>query len=102
LKSNLFVSFFTDRLIVGLVTHPQDMASILLAVVEQGVPSGQGPPWSLAKLVCSGGDVFVVAAVLACYDNKTTFCFNIVRNNVPETIIGFRFLWKQPLDILFI
>jgi len=48
-------------LIVGSETHPQDMASVLLAIVEPEVPSGQGPPWSSAKLVCSGGVVFVVA-----------------------------------------
>jgi len=52
----------TDWLIVGSETHPQDMASILLAIVEPEVPSGQGPPWSLAKLVCSRGVVFIVAA----------------------------------------
>jgi len=38
------------------------MASVSLAIVEQGLPSGQGPPWLVAKLVCSGDVVFVVAA----------------------------------------
>jgi len=52
----------TDWLIVGLETHPQDMASVSLAVVEQGLPYGQGPPWSAAKLVSSRDVVFVVAA----------------------------------------
>jgi len=67
---NLIFSFLflTDWLIVGLETYPQDMAIVSLAVVEWGLPSNQGPPWSSGKLVCSGGVVFVLVG----YDNKMT------------------------------
>jgi len=47
---------------VGLRTCPQETASISLAVVYREASSGQGPPWSSGKLVCSGGNVVVVAA----------------------------------------
>ena len=63
------------------------MASVLLAVVEWGVPSSQGPPWSSAKLVCSRGVVFVVAAVLDGYDNKTTLVPTLSEMMLPETIM---------------
>jgi len=46
---------------VGFRTYPQDTASILLAVIYQEASPGQGPPWLLGKLVCSGGDIFFIA-----------------------------------------
>ena len=71
------------------------MASILLAVVEREVPSSQRPPWSSAKLVCSGGVVFVIAAVLDGYNNKTTFVLTTSESKSHFIVLSLDFIFTK-------
>jgi len=44
---------------------------------------------------------FVVATTTACYNDKMAFVSTVLDIILPETSIGFPFIWKQPPNIVF-
>jgi len=86
-NSHLSLLFFSGWFLGGFRRYPHVLAMVSVAVINWGVFSGQGPPWSLARGWLLRSHFFIVAAPTGCYDDKATFVSTSSETMFPETII---------------
>jgi len=81
LNSHSFLLFSPKTVPQKYRSYLYNLASILLAIVERELVSGQGPPWSLAEFGCCGGHLSIIATSTGCYNHKKTISTSF-QNNV--------------------